>query len=129
MSYTNPYHKIKMTKADFSRVSSFIYSQLGIKMPPEKQLMLQSRLIKRLSELQIDSFKKYIDLVFSEEGSQGELIKMIDIVTTNKTDFFREPGHFNFLVESILPKLIQEDKRKSIKIWSAGCSRDRKSVV
>ncbi len=111
-----------MTKADFSRVSSFIYSQLGIKMPPEKQLMLQSRLLKRLSELQIDSFQKYIDFVFSKEGSKEELIKMIDIVTTNKTDFFRESGHFDFLVESLLPELMNDRRRKKIKIWSAGCS-------
>lgn len=111
-----------MTKDDFSRVSSYIYTELGIKMPVEKQVMLQSRLLKRLSELKINSFKEYFDLVFSKNGMEQELIKMIDLVTTNKTDFFREPGHFDYLKEHVLPELVDNKRRKKIKIWSAGCS-------
>jgi chemotaxis protein methyltransferase CheR len=48
-----------------------------------------------------------------------ELINMIDVVTTNKTDFFREPHHFAFLQENILPKLAG---KRTVKVWSAACS-------
>ena len=41
------------------------------------------------------------------EGA-GELVHMIDAVTTNKTDFFREPVHFQFLTETALPEFLAE---------------------
>jgi chemotaxis protein methyltransferase CheR len=119
----NDYYRIQMSNDDFQRLSNFIYNELGIKMPDVKRVMLQSRLQKRLQELKMSSFKQYIDFVFSNEGKSDEIIKMIDLVTTNKTDFFREPTHFDFLLESALPDIIARDPEKSmIKIWSAGCS-------
>jgi chemotaxis protein methyltransferase CheR len=112
----------KMSDADFKKLSSFIYSEYGIKMPDVKKTMLQSRLQKRLVTTQITSFKEYIEYVFSKEGKQTELIHMIDVVTTNKTDFFREPVHFDFLQEVVLPDYYQAHKRKIMDIWAAGCS-------
>jgi chemotaxis protein methyltransferase CheR len=109
----------QLTDADFSKLSKFIYSQYGIKMPPEKKIMLQSRLQKRLRALTIYSFKEYIEYVFSSNNNE-EIIHMMDVVSTNKTDFYREPAHFDFLRSNILPKLY--DNRKSLKVWSAGCS-------
>ncbi|MFQ3579509.1 MAG: CheR family methyltransferase, partial [Bacteroidales bacterium] len=88
-------------------------------MPEVKKVMLQSRLIKRLKALQIDNFKDYIDFVFSPKG-QNEIIHMMDVVSTNKTDFFREPAHFDILKEYIIPKIIEH--KSNIKIWSAACS-------
>ncbi len=120
VDYQNPYYKIKMTGKDFRQLSSYINKELGIKMPEEKKVMLQSRLLKRLSELKIESFREYIDYVFSKKGADVELINMIDLVTTNKTDFFREPVHFEFLNEFVLPELVFSPKK--IKLWSAGCS-------
>ncbi len=120
---TNDYYKIQMTDEDFNRLSTFIYNDLGIKMPDVKKVMLQSRLQKRLSELKMASFKDYIDFVFSREGQEQEIIKMIDVVTTNKTDFFREPTHFDFLIETALPQLLDANPKLSpVRIWSAGCS-------
>jgi chemotaxis protein methyltransferase CheR len=123
MDMINQYYKIQMNSNDFSRLSSYIYNELGIKMPVEKKIMLQSRLQKRLSELKIESFSEYIDYVFSRDGEKSEIFKMIDIVTTNKTDFFREPSHFSFLTDTFLKSFTAQDpKRKNLKIWSAGCS-------
>jgi chemotaxis protein methyltransferase CheR len=120
--YKNDYYKIQMASDDFNRLSTFIDNELGIKMPEVKKVMLQSRLQKRLSELKMSSFKEYIDFVFSKEGKTEEIIKMIDLVTTNKTDFFREPAHFDFLLETALPQLTENKATTNIKIWSAGCS-------
>lgn len=112
---------MKLEDSEFKRLSEFIYTELGIKMPDVKKIMLQGRLQKRLSDLHKTSFKEYIDFVFSKEG-HDELINMVDIVTTNKTDFFRESVHFDFMTNRILPDFIQNTTRPFLKVWSAGCS-------
>ncbi|HAN19340.1 MAG: chemotaxis protein CheR [Bacteroidetes bacterium GWC2_33_15] len=113
----------KMTDDDFNRLSDFIYKQSGIKMPYVKLIMLQSRLQKRLKELKISTYKDYVDYVFSEEGQKNEIIHMLDVVSTNKTDFFREPVHFDFLNTDVLPKFMNNiHLNYNFKVWSAGCS-------
>lgn len=114
------FNNIPLKEREFERLSSFIFNNYGIKMPIVKKIMLQSRLQKRLRHLAIDSFEKYIEYVFSDKGSE-EIIHMMDVVSTNKTDFFREPTHFEFLSDVILPE-IYEGKQSSVKIWSAGSS-------
>lgn len=116
-------YQAKLGDAEFKKLSTFIWGELGIKMPEVKKIMVQSRLQSRLKALKIDTFKEYVDFVFSKEGQEDELIKMIDLVTTNKTDFFREPSHFDFLTESALREICYgKTGKKTIKIWSAGCS-------
>jgi len=110
----------KLSDAEFEKLSNFIYKGYGIKMPPVKKIMLQSRLQKRLKALKIYSFKDYVNYVFSKEGEE-EIIHMMDVVSTNKTDFFREPAHFDFLKQTVLPGCIQNNIR-NLKVWSAGCS-------
>lgn len=119
-----PHNAIELLKDDFLRLSRFIHEEYGIKMPPVKKTLLESRLQKRLRSLELNTYKEYCDYLFSKEGSQKEIPHFIDKITTNKTDFFREPDHFDFLTQSVLPALIstQEGNRKSISIWSAGCS-------
>jgi len=115
--------RYKMTDEDFARLSSFVYEELGIKMPYPKKIMLQGRLQKRLVDLKMNSFREYIDFVFSREGQEEEIIKMIDLITTNKTDFYRESAHFDYLTETVLPEICAtRNPRKAIRIWSAGCS-------
>jgi chemotaxis protein methyltransferase CheR len=114
-----------MSEKDFRRLGDFIYSECGIKMPDSKKVMLEARLRRRLRVLEMDSFSKYCDYVFSSEGTRRELFNMIDMVTTNKTDFFREPRHFEYLAETVLPELINATGagvRRKLMIWSAGCS-------
>ncbi|MBI5493222.1 MAG: protein-glutamate O-methyltransferase [Deltaproteobacteria bacterium] len=99
-------------------------SELGIKMPDVKKSLLESRLRKRLRALNIDSFKDYCDYLFSPWGMKNELVHAIDMVTTNKTDFFREPYHFDFLSRAALPDLARKGAgaRRPLSVWSAGCS-------
>lgn len=112
-----------MSDESFYRFSEFIEAELGIKMPLAKKTMLQARLQKRLWKLDIASFDDYYDYVFSPEGREAELQQMIDVVTTNKTDFFREPNHFEYLVERVLPELISRvGVDRQFMFWCAGCS-------
>lgn len=113
---------IMLSKNDFSRLSEFIYKECGIKMPPAKKTMLEARLQKRLRTLGINSFSAYCDFLFSTDGLQLELVQMIDLVTTNKTDFFREPDHFDYLVNHVLPQWIDKGGGRRLNVWSAGCS-------
>ena len=114
-----------MTEATFRQFSQFIQSQLGIKMPQSKKFMLQTRLQKRMRSLHIESYDDYRAYVFSPRGQQQEMQHMIDAVTTNKTDFFREPKHFGFIYEKTVPELIRAhpaDNPVNVSVWSAGCS-------
>ncbi|HDH11213.1 MAG TPA: chemotaxis protein CheR [Nitrospirae bacterium] len=117
--------KAALSEKDFKRLSKFIHSECGIKMPDSKKTMLESRLQKRLRRLRLTSFTEYCDYLFSPQGIENELVHMIDVVTTNKTDFFREPGHFDYLAQKALPELIAlhgAGIRKNLMVWSAGCS-------
>jgi chemotaxis protein methyltransferase CheR len=114
----------KMSTADFNRLSSFIQTTYGIKMPPLKKTLLESRLQKRLHALRIPSYREYCDYVFSQQGQSLELVSMLDVITTNKTDFFREPGHFDYLIHHGLPAYQKShgDRNHPLRMWSAGCS-------
>ncbi|MBF0536894.1 MAG: protein-glutamate O-methyltransferase [Nitrospirae bacterium] len=113
--------KAALSEKDFQRLSHFVQTEVGIKMPPAKKTMLEARLQRRLRTLQMRSFTNYLDFVFSPTGFDSELIHLIDAITTNKTDFFREPQHFEYLVNKALPELIRM-QRRNFMVWSAGCS-------
>lgn len=112
-----------LTQRDFDRLSRYIYQELGITLSDSKKTMLTGRLTKRLRALKIPTISDYCDFLFTDEGQSLERVHLFDVVTTNKTDFFREANHFDFLTGKILPawqsSLLQ---RRSFKIWSAGCS-------
>ena len=115
----------KMSHQTFCRFKEFVTIHLGIKMPDTKQTMLQSRLQKRLRILGLASYEEYYDYVFSARGMETELSHMIDAVTTNKTDFFREPKHFKYLEQFLLPDLLKKGTAGgsgAFQFWSAGCS-------
>ncbi len=110
---------------DFQRLSEFVHSQCGIRIPPTKRVMLEGRLRKRIRTLGMDSFSRYCEYLFSSEGLQAECLHMIDVVTTNKTDFFREPAHFDFLYGIVLPESLRSRSlmvRGKLNVWSAASS-------
>jgi chemotaxis protein methyltransferase CheR len=121
-SNTGPDYRssVALSSRDFFRLQKFIYSQCGINITDAKRTMLEARLQKRMKRLNIASFSRYCDYLFSQEGLKDELTHMIDQVTTNKTDFFRESGHFDYLVRKVLPEITRNTR--SVALWSAGCS-------
>ena len=112
-----------MSDAIFESFSTFLKAEIGIALPDAKKLMLQARLQKRLREVGLPTFEQYYDYVFSPAGLENELPRMIDAVTTNKTEFFREADHFEFLTQEALPRILRRKGRfKPVTLWSAGCS-------
>jgi len=107
--------KQKLSSGDFSKISSFIEENFGILLPASKLRMTQTRLINRLIETEKPTFSEYVDYVFSGAG-KTEVQNLVDEITTNRTEFFREIQHFDFIKENIIGKL------DTVKVWSAGCA-------
>jgi len=112
----------QLSDQEFRRIQEFMLQNLGIKLHPIKIVMVNSRLIKRLKATGIYNFTEYLDYALSPEGKRdGELERMIDELTTHKTEFFRESDHFTFLQNNILSQS-DHTRANPFKIWSAGCS-------
>jgi chemotaxis protein methyltransferase CheR len=113
----------RLSPESFSRFAEYITSELGIKMPDGKQTMVQSRLLRRVRELGLQSAEEYSRYFFSAAHAE-EREHFINAITTNKTDFFREPEHFRFLKNTILPafRAASSWDRRSFAVWSAACS-------
>ena len=114
-----------LSPGSFARFAEFITSELGIKMPESKITMIQSRLLRRVRDLGLGSVEQYSDFFFSSPDAANERSHFINAVTTNKTDFFREPQHFDYLLQTALPAILSENAGQQgdrIAVWSAGCS-------
>lgn len=106
---------VRLGRSEFDRIAEAAYRLTGISLPPGKEELVKSRLLKRLRLLDLPSFEAYLARL---EEDPDEVVTMIDCLTTNKTSFFREPAHFEVLRRCVLPE--QADRR--IRIWCAGCS-------
>jgi chemotaxis protein methyltransferase CheR len=110
---------------DFQRLAKFIQEYSGIKMPATKKTMVEGRLRKRVGAGGFANFTEYCRHVFDDGGMDTECLALIDAVTTNKTEFFREADHFRALVELVLPSLLAERRNGSItpiKVWCTASS-------
>lgn len=108
---------MSLTEQQYNHISSILNHASGIVLKGNRQTLVKSRLAKRLRALKFESFDQYIDYINSVRGA-NEIIRLVDAMTTNKTGFFREPSHFDYLSNKILPQL----KSRKIRFWSAACS-------
>ncbi len=96
-----------------------MYELCGINLQPGKENLVRNRLSKRMRALGLRTFQEYFRYV-EEDRTGRELSELVDALATNKTSFFREPEHFDFLRHSVLPELRQ--RGLPLRFWSAGCS-------
>ena len=106
------------------RLAEFILNRTGIKLSASKQTYLEGRIRQRLHQFGFDTLDQYCCWLFDEGGMEEEEFSLIDIATTNKTEFFRELHHFEFLATQALPLLTGAGcgRYAPLRIWSAGCS-------
>jgi len=109
---------VVLQEKECAQFSDLIYRSAGINMSPAKKPLVTSRLAKRLKHYELSSYGEYFQMITSANG-KAELQMAVDLLTTNETHFFREPKHFDFLRQRILP---QRKPGKTLRIWSAACS-------
>jgi len=109
---------VELKEKEFAQFRDLIYRIAGISMSPAKKPLVTSRLAKRLKHHGLASFGEYFQMITAANG-KAELQMAVDLLTTNETHFFREPKHFDFLRQRILPA---RKPGKPLRIWSAACS-------
>jgi chemotaxis protein methyltransferase CheR len=105
-----------LSTAVFDEIAAMIYQTAGIRMARGKEDLVRGRIARRLRALGLASFEEYI---VRARQDKGELSRMVDVLTTNKTNFFREPDHFEYMTSQLIPKW---RGLPSVRIWCAGCS-------
>lgn len=106
---------------NFRRIGELIQKTCGIYITAKKKSLVEGRIRRRMRALGIASANAYCELLLERDPNGDELVLFIDAVTTNKTDFFREPKHFEYLQRILLPRFGAEGRR-SVKFWSAASS-------
>ncbi len=108
-----------ITDEEFRKISLLAYEKAGIRLGPEKKVLVQSRLCKVLRKEGLTSYDEYYCRLIADKTGR-EFARFIDLITTNFTHFFREKRHFDFLSEQILPEV--RESGRVLRIWSAGCA-------
>ncbi len=109
------------SEPDFAPIVAFLRNQIGITLEPHRLGLLQARLRTRLMARAYPSFTRFYDRVLKVDPTGPGMQLLIDLSTVNHTAFFREPGHFTFMAERLLP-MFKDPSAGVIRIWSAGCS-------
>ncbi|NOQ52170.1 MAG: protein-glutamate O-methyltransferase CheR [Desulfuromonadaceae bacterium] len=116
---------IRMSDEEFRQIRDYIYNHCGLYFDIDAKYMLEKRLNRRVSQLQLNSFKDYFYQLRYSRDCDEELSLVIDLLTTNETYFFREDFQLKAFTDEILPEIIKNKRGtgdRSLRIWSAGCS-------
>ena len=115
-----------LSERHFRAIAELVQSRVGIQLPQAKRIMVEGRLRRRLRALNLDTLEAYGRHLFEAGHLADEFGHIVDCVTTNKTDFFREPAHFDILRDELVPELCGRASRggspPSLKLWSAAAS-------
>jgi chemotaxis protein methyltransferase CheR len=115
--------RLTITDEEFRRLREFIHAHSGIALSGHKRALVCSRLAKRLRHHDLHHYSDYYRLLTENDPDGLELVAMINSITTNKTEFFREPHHFRFLAEVVFPAYRNNPNReRPIRLWSAAAS-------
>jgi len=110
-----------MTDEDYNFISKTVYDECGIVLSAQKKDMVYSRLARRIRANKLKNFASY--LTYLENNKDKEFVEFINAITTNLTYFFREPHHFDFLKNTVIPEVKDKNRSsKRVRVWSAGCS-------
>jgi len=114
-----------LTSSEFRHFQDLILAEAGIHLNESKRVLVQTRLARRLRSLGFQTYGGYFQYLATQPAQSGERREMINCITTNKTDFFRENHHFEFLRERVIPEIrlrAAGGAAKKLRVWSAACS-------
>mgnify|MGYP001545587675 CR=1 FL=1 len=118
------YYALAITDDEFKLLQDFIVEETGILLNPRKRELVQNRLRPLLRERQLTTYGEYYEWLVRHQ-SMDEVHELIQSITTNKTEFFRNRFQIDYFRKSVIPQLVQvleNGQATSIRIWSAGCS-------
>lgn len=110
---------------EFRLFRDLVFRKSGITLNDTKKQLVASRLARRLRALGLTGYREYYEHVVNRDPDGGELRELLNAITTNKTDFYRERHHFDFLRTTFFPQCVERARRtgqRRLRIWSAGCS-------
>ncbi|MCB9837963.1 MAG: protein-glutamate O-methyltransferase CheR [Phycisphaeraceae bacterium] len=114
---------IKMSSSQFDRLRKIVYERSGISFEPAKQYVLESRLGRRLNELNMASYDDYITFLTIGPYRDDEFQEMFNRITINETSFFRNEPQLQVFENVALPAMIEARRpMKRLRLWSAACS-------
>ena len=119
---------VAITKREFEQLSSYIEANYGIHLKKEKKSLVISRLQNVLMSKNIKNFSEYYDYIVSDKTGKAATT-LIDKITTNHTFFMREPNHFYYFRDTVMPFLEKTVKDKDLRIWCAACSTGEESYT
>ncbi|PAU94994.1 hypothetical protein CK503_05900 [Aliifodinibius salipaludis] len=114
---------MNLKQTEFKKIQTKIYDYCGINLHEGKQALVRSRVMKRIRKLGLQNFSHYLNYLESDSSGE-EFLALVDVLTTNKTSFFRESQHFKFIRDNVLPEI----NGRQVKWWSAGCSTGEEVV-
>ena len=117
MDKMNVHHVPDLKQNEFKKFQDLIYKLAKISISDAKRSLVAGRLSKRIRHYRLNSYDEYFQLV-NRPDQLTERQMMVDLLTTNETYFFREPKHFDYLKQKVLPAI----KQRPVKVWSAACS-------
>jgi chemotaxis protein methyltransferase CheR len=112
---------IKITEKEFKQIADYVKANYGIQLKEEKMALVTGRLHGILTQHDFKSFSEYFNYVVSDKTGEAA-ITFINKITTNHTYFMREPEHFYYFRDKVLPYLHHEIPNRDLRVWSAGCS-------
>jgi len=110
-----------ITDKEFHQLAEFIKKNYGINLKEKKRVLVAGRLQNVLIQKNIKSFSEYFEHVLSDKTGEAAA-ELVNKITTNYTFYMREPEHFHYFREVVLPYLVKTVKNRDLRIWSAGCS-------
>lgn len=113
----------QLQEEHLNQLCQLMQAHTGIRLSVAKRGMIEGRLRRRMRAIGLASLEEYGVHVFEQNGLKEEFPHLVQAVTTNKTDFFREAPHFEYLRKHALPALLaSRGRRAELKLWSAACS-------
>lgn len=112
---------VAITEQEFRKLSEHIKSHYGIHLKDEKKTMIAGRLHNVLLEQNFDNFTDYYNYLITDSSGTAARTLM-NKITTNHTFFMREPEHFYYYRDNVLPFLSATVKSKDLRIWCAASS-------
>ncbi len=120
-----PVELAPLTQSEFHDFQKLILAEVGIHLKDSKQTLVESRLARRLQHLGFPTYGEYLRYVSRQPAESPERRELINCITTNKTEFFRENHHFEFFKDHVIPEArarAATGDAKQLRIWSAACS-------